>query len=66
MGTTGDPATPLEGTRTMAKSLEDGRLVIVEGQQHTGYWVSDCSMSIVDQYLIDPVANTPADGTRCG
>ena len=66
MGTTGDPATPLEGTRTMAESLEDGRLVIVEGQQHTGYWVSDCSMSTIDQYLIDPVANTPVDGTRCG
>ena len=66
MGTTGDPATPLEGTRVMAQSLEDGRLVIVEGQQHTGYWVSDCSTSVVDQYLIDPSANNPADGTRGG
>ena len=65
MGTTGDASTPLEGTRAMADALEDGRLVIVEANQHTGYWVSDCSGSTIDQYLIDPVANAPADGTEC-
>ena len=32
MGTTGDPATPLAGTRMMADALEDGRLVVVDGR----------------------------------
>ncbi|MGB8859998.1 MAG: alpha/beta hydrolase [Ilumatobacteraceae bacterium] len=65
MGTTGDSATPLAGTRVMADSLEDGRLVIVTGNQHTGYGVNKCSSDTVDQYLLDPVANAPADGTEC-
>ncbi|MEP7114227.1 MAG: alpha/beta fold hydrolase, partial [Ilumatobacteraceae bacterium] len=37
MGTTGDPATPLDGTRKMAAALEQGRLVEVVGNRHTGY-----------------------------
>jgi pimeloyl-ACP methyl ester carboxylesterase len=65
MGTTGDPATPLESTRAMAKALEGGRLVIVEADQHTGYGVNQCSIDVVDQYLVDPVGKVPADGTRC-
>jgi pimeloyl-ACP methyl ester carboxylesterase len=65
MGTTGDPATPLDGTRKMASTLEDGRLVVVEGNQHTGYDVNACSSAAVDDYLIDPVGHLPADGLRC-
>ncbi|HQZ35984.1 MAG TPA: alpha/beta hydrolase, partial [Ilumatobacteraceae bacterium] len=65
MGTTGDSATPLAGTRVMAKSLEDGRLVIVTGNQHTGYGVNACSSDTIEQYLIDPVKHAPADGTEC-
>ncbi|MDO8392186.1 MAG: alpha/beta hydrolase [Actinomycetota bacterium] len=65
MGTTGDSATPLSSTRAMADALEDGRLVIVTGNQHTGYNVSDCSQRTVDDYLVDPVANAPADGAEC-
>lgn len=65
MGTTGDAATPLEGTRTMADTLEDGRLVIVDADQHTGYSVNSCSGDVIDQYLIDPVNNAPADETEC-
>jgi len=65
MGTTGDSATPLAGTRKMADALQDGRLVIVTGDQHTGYDVNDCSRRTVDDYLIDPVAHAPADGTEC-
>jgi pimeloyl-ACP methyl ester carboxylesterase len=65
MGTTGDSATPLAGTRVMADSLEDGRLVIVTGNQHTGYGVNACSSDTVEQYLIDPVGHAPADGTEC-
>jgi len=66
MGTTGDAATPLEGTKAMADALEDGRLVIVDANQHTGYWVNDCSAGYVEQYLIDPAGSAPADGSRCG
>ena len=65
MGTTGDPATPLSSTEAMAAALEDGRLVVVTADQHTGYGVNQCSYDVVDNYLIDPVANAPADGTRC-
>ena len=36
-GTTGDPATPLDGTRRMASAIEDGRLVVVEADKHTCY-----------------------------
>ena len=42
IGTTGDPSTPLESSRAMADALEDGRFVIVEANQHTGYGVNDC------------------------
>jgi len=65
MGTTGDSATPLAGTRVMADSLEDGRLVVVTGNQHTGYGVNACSSDTIEQYLIDPVKNAPADGAEC-
>jgi pimeloyl-ACP methyl ester carboxylesterase len=65
MGTTGDAATPLASTELMADALEDGRLVIVEADQHTGYGFNRCSQETIDEYLIDPVANAPADGTRC-
>ena len=47
----------------MADSLEDGRLVIVEADQHTGYGVNRCVIDVVNDYLIDLVA--PEDGTEC-
>jgi pimeloyl-ACP methyl ester carboxylesterase len=65
MGTTGDPATPLDSTRAMAATLQDGRLVIVDANQHTGYAANQCSIDVVDAYLIDPVGKAPANGTRC-
>ena len=65
MGTTGDPATPLQSTEKMARALEDGRLVVVTADQHTGYGVNQCSFDVVDNYLIDPVANAPEDGFTC-
>lgn len=52
IATTGDPATPLEGTRSMAKALEHGVLLIVEAQQHTGYGTNACIVDAVDAYLI--------------
>jgi pimeloyl-ACP methyl ester carboxylesterase len=66
MGTTGDPATPLDGTRRMAAALEQGRLVEVVGNQHTGYGVNACSSAAVEGYLVDPVGHLPAEGLRCG
>ena len=63
VGTTGDPATPLDSSRAMADALEDGRLVIVEANQHTGYRGDSCVRDIVHEYLLTLVA--PDDGTTC-
>jgi pimeloyl-ACP methyl ester carboxylesterase len=63
VGTTGDPATPLEGTKAMADTLEGGVLLTVVGDEHTGYGINDCSIETVDAYLID--LTMPAEGTRC-
>jgi pimeloyl-ACP methyl ester carboxylesterase len=63
IGTTGDPATPLESSRAMADTLEDGRLVIVEANAHTGYRGGSCVRGIVHEYLLTLVA--PVDGTTC-
>jgi pimeloyl-ACP methyl ester carboxylesterase len=63
IGTTGDPATPLESSRAMAEALEDGRLVVVEAEQHTGYNVNRCINEVVNDYLVDLVP--PDDGTEC-
>lgn len=65
MGTTGDPATPLASTRLMADALDDGRLVIVHAEGHTGYAIGECSGDVVDRYLIDPAKDAPADGAEC-
>ncbi len=56
IGTTGDPATPLDSTRAMAEALEDGRLIVVHADQHTGYGVNDCVNQAVHEYLVDLVA----------
>ena len=53
VGTTGDAATPLEGTRAMTAALEDGRLIVVTADQHTGYGVNECVSDLVDRYLVD-------------
>ncbi|MDJ0771736.1 MAG: alpha/beta hydrolase [Ilumatobacter sp.] len=63
IGTTGDPATPFESTVRMSNILEDGRLVVVEADQHTGYGVNRCVIEVVNDYLID--LEPPADETEC-
>jgi pimeloyl-ACP methyl ester carboxylesterase len=63
IGTTGDPATPFDSTRTMSDELEDGRLVVVTANQHTGYGVNDCVIDVVNKYLVD--LEPPADETIC-
>jgi pimeloyl-ACP methyl ester carboxylesterase len=53
VGTTGDPATPLASTRVMADTLEDGRLIVVTADKHTGYGVNECVDDAVHDYLVD-------------
>jgi pimeloyl-ACP methyl ester carboxylesterase len=64
VGTTGDTATPLASSQAMADTLEQGRLVVVEGEQHTGYGLNSCIDDVVEGYLIDP-ASLPPEGTTC-
>ncbi len=64
VGTTGDPATPLASSRAMAHALEDGVLVVVQANQHTGYNVNDCVNEAVDDYLVDPT-KVPANELFC-
>jgi len=52
VGTTGDAATPLQSSKNMAKALEDGRLVIVTDNRHTGYGSNNCVISAVNKYLL--------------
>ncbi|MEU8510800.1 alpha/beta hydrolase [Kitasatospora sp. NPDC048722] len=67
VGTTGDPATPVEGARTMAQQLGAGVGVTVtlQGEGHGGYNTGNpCLKTTVDAYLLD--GKVPADGTVCG
>jgi pimeloyl-ACP methyl ester carboxylesterase len=63
IGTTGDPATPLESTRKMAAALEQGVLLVVEANKHTGYGANECINTAVDSYLID--LTVPVNDTIC-
>jgi pimeloyl-ACP methyl ester carboxylesterase len=63
IGTTGDAATPLASTRKAAKNLEQGVLVIVEADRHTGYGLNSCVVQNVDAYLISLKA--PKNETYC-
>jgi hypothetical protein len=63
VGTTGDPITPIEGTKALADSLEHGVLVTVHANQHTGYGTGACVDDAVDNYLID--LKVPAQGLDC-
>ena len=47
----------------MAGALEDGRLVVVDADQHGGYKVNDCVDDIVHDYLID--LQVPDAETEC-
>ena len=63
IGTTGDAATPLESTRNMALGLEQGILIVVEANQHTGYGANNCVVKAVDEYLIK--LTVPTNETNC-
>jgi pimeloyl-ACP methyl ester carboxylesterase len=62
-GTTGDPTTPLDSTRAMANTLEDGRLIIVEANQHTCSGIDECADGLIEDYLIN--LNAPPEVTEC-
>jgi pimeloyl-ACP methyl ester carboxylesterase len=63
VGTTGDPITPIESTRRLAEELEEGVLVTVEADEHTGYGTNRCIVRAVDQYLLD--LTVPEAGLVC-
>ena len=63
VGTTGDPATPLDSTRKMALGLEQGILIVVDANQHTGYGANNCVVKAVDDYLIK--LTVPKNETTC-
>ncbi|GGV36895.1 alpha/beta hydrolase [Streptomyces spectabilis] len=65
VGNTGDPATPVEGARRMARQLGKGVGVnlTVDGEGHGTYGDNRCATKAIDTFLINGKA--PADGTVC-
>lgn len=64
VGTTGDPATPVEWASALRKQLGNASLLTWNGEGHTAYGRSNsCITNGVDGYLIDGKA--PADNTVC-
>ena len=66
IGNTGDPATPYEGARKMARELGEGVGVELtyRGQGHGAYDSGNtCVRDAVDGYLLD--GKVPAAGTVC-
>jgi pimeloyl-ACP methyl ester carboxylesterase len=63
IGTTGDPATPYEYAKSMARELGSGVLVTFNGEGHLAYGQSGCVRQLVVGYLVDN--EVPRDGTRC-
>jgi pimeloyl-ACP methyl ester carboxylesterase len=61
---TGDPITPIDQSRSLAKELEHGTLLVRTGEGHTSYGAGNqCIDSAVDDYLIN--LKVPPDGTVC-
>ncbi|HLN77311.1 MAG TPA: alpha/beta hydrolase, partial [Nocardioidaceae bacterium] len=53
IGTTRDPATPLEWARSLANELDSGVLVSRDGDGHTGYHAGNqCVDNVVEAYLV--------------
>jgi len=65
VGGTGDPTTPYEGARRMARALGDGVgvLLTAEEEGHGTYPQNACVVKNVDRYL--RTGRTPAPGTVC-
>lgn len=63
IGTSGDAATPIESSRSMAKALEGGVFVQATADQHTGYGSTACVVDPVDTYLI--TLQPPSNNLTC-
>ncbi len=65
VGTTGDPATPLQWAEALSKELSSGVLLVAEGTQHTAFVTAfnRCVDDAVVKYLVD--LTPPVSGTRC-
>ena len=64
VGTTRDPATPLVWAEALAKHLPQGRLIIRDGDGHTGYnQGSSCVDDAVESYLT--AGKVPTRTLRC-
>lgn len=64
VGSTGDSATPYEFAEDMAKQLQSGHLLTLEGEGHGAYGSgSKCLDSAIAKYLV--TGDLPAEGTRC-
>ncbi len=64
VGTTGDPATPYQWAKALARELRSGVLLTRRGQSHVAYDESRCIRVAVDRYLL--TGRPPADGSVCG
>ena len=63
IGTSGDAATPIESSRSMAKALEGGIFLQATADQHTGYGSNACVVDPVDTYLI--TLEPPSNNLTC-
>jgi pimeloyl-ACP methyl ester carboxylesterase len=63
VGNTGDPATPYEGSKVMAETLEEGFFISVTADSHTAYGLNDCINGLIDAYLVD--LTIPPAGANC-
>jgi len=64
VGTTRDPATPLVQAEALARQLDRGRLLVVDGEQHTAFGQGNqCVDDAVTRYLVS--RRVPRVGTRC-
>lgn len=70
LGTTFDPATPIQWARSLQRQIPNSVLVELNADGHTAYKVgSACINRIVDRYLLSPNITSPVlpkNGTRCG
>ncbi|MEO8282949.1 MAG: alpha/beta hydrolase [Pseudarthrobacter sp.] len=64
IGTTGDPATPVEWAASLRKQLGNASLMTWQGEGHTAYGrANSCLEDAVDSYFVD--GKVPADNTVC-